>query len=750
MKTNAAIQERGISSAKKNLSVKNSRSTFFFYYTALFILCASAVYCYFILNQRTLIFNSDGWKQHFTAFIYFGQYLRKIIRTLVTKHRFVVPQWNFHIGYGGDILTTLHYYVIGDPLNLLSVFAPKKYSVYLYVFLSVFRLYLAGIAFSVFCFYKNKYSKTAVISGSLVYVFFTYSFQMVARHPFFANPMIYLPLLLTGTEKVIKKEKPYLLILSVFLSACSNFYFFYMLVLITVLYVFFRLFFIYGRHQIKNAALSVLRIGAYASIGVLMSGCILLPVITSFLSDSRNQGNYNFSLFYDKKYYKTFLAGFLTSDNYPGGQTLMGFSCIALLAIFLMFLKRKQHTQLKAGFIIATGMLLFPVFGYIFNGFSYIANRWIWAYSMLVAYILVVMWKDLMQISRAQAAYLAAMMSVYMAAALLLSSKRSESVIFSVLVSFMAICFLCGRPEIKRKNLLSAAALIFVIISIAGNAFFFYSNNYLANTKNFVSFSQVDKKLTNTVGSKIKETVKDKKFYRYSGNKLVYNTDLLDRTYSTSFYWSTQNPYIAQYIAEMNLPVDYLYAYKNLNNRAALNALANVKYYYSKSADDVPYGFEKYKGRIYKNDNFLPFGYAYSKYFTRAEYDALSPVKKQAALLDSVMLETDIKHYEKAQLRFSDKNINITPPRKTQVLKWTAARFMYTKAETAFPFILMGVKIPKHTLNCVLTILRRSPAAMRLRNCVLLSNHIQTVMILIHHFYIKPSIISDMIPQRIF
>lgn len=59
-------------------------------------------------------------------------------------------------GYGGDILTTLHYYVIGDPLDLLSIACPTRYAVYLYSFLSLFRLYLAGWASAPFAGIKCR------------------------------------------------------------------------------------------------------------------------------------------------------------------------------------------------------------------------------------------------------------------------------------------------------------------------------------------------------------------------------------------------------------------------------------------------------------------------------------------------------------------------------------------------------------------------------------------------------------------
>ena len=109
-----------------------------------------------LMKGRSLVVSGDGWKQHFTAFVYFGQYGRTVLRTLLTEHQLVLPQWNFSLGYGGDILTTLHYYVIGDPLDLLSIACPTRYAVYLYSFLSLFRLYLAGLAWCLLPVSKSR------------------------------------------------------------------------------------------------------------------------------------------------------------------------------------------------------------------------------------------------------------------------------------------------------------------------------------------------------------------------------------------------------------------------------------------------------------------------------------------------------------------------------------------------------------------------------------------------------------------
>lgn len=70
------------------------------------------------------------------------------------------------MGYGADILTTLHYYTIGDPLNLLSALVLPQYTEYLYNFLILLRMYLAGAAFSAYCLYRGRTHAAALLGTS--------------------------------------------------------------------------------------------------------------------------------------------------------------------------------------------------------------------------------------------------------------------------------------------------------------------------------------------------------------------------------------------------------------------------------------------------------------------------------------------------------------------------------------------------------------------------------------------------------
>ena len=173
----------------KEKSRKEKKADFYILYTIVFAAISLFIYSCFYFNGKSLIWSHDGVPQHINALAYYGKYLRNVLQTLVTEHKLSLPMWDMHIGYGSDILTTLHYYAIGDPLTLLSVFVPEKDTEILYEILIFLRIYLAGITFSIYCFYR-KNPKQATFLGSLVYIFAGWTIYASMKHPYFSNPMI--------------------------------------------------------------------------------------------------------------------------------------------------------------------------------------------------------------------------------------------------------------------------------------------------------------------------------------------------------------------------------------------------------------------------------------------------------------------------------------------------------------------------------------------------------------------------------
>ena len=146
---------------------KCSKLNIFYKFNIIFLLLIPFCFISFYF-EKSSFFVFDGISQHVNALAYVGIYFRKLIINLV-HFNFVLPQWDFNIGFGADILTTLHYYSFGDPIDLFSIFCPVKFTDRLYVILIFFRLMLAGLAFIA---YARNHSCTeyGTLLGSLFYV----------------------------------------------------------------------------------------------------------------------------------------------------------------------------------------------------------------------------------------------------------------------------------------------------------------------------------------------------------------------------------------------------------------------------------------------------------------------------------------------------------------------------------------------------------------------------------------------------
>ena len=134
-----------------------------------------------------------------------------------------------------------------------------------------------------------------------------YILVMGFHHPFFINPLIYFPLLLIGIERILEEKSPIFFILMVFICTISNFYFMYMIALNAAIYLFIRLFSIYG---VKNIRILLKKLGYIiigAIVGVMMGACILLPVISLFMENSRDGSGQRFQLLYEEEFYKKYL-----------------------------------------------------------------------------------------------------------------------------------------------------------------------------------------------------------------------------------------------------------------------------------------------------------------------------------------------------------------------------------------------------------------------------------------------------------
>lgn len=613
-------------------------------FTFLFLLFAFLVFCSYIFTERTFVKGTeDGLRQHLVALTYYGSFLRNLLSGSLI-------QWDFNIGEGGDVFQTLSYYVIGDPFTLLSVFFPAKYMYVCYTLISLLKLYLAGMAFVFLCSHFRVKSGTGILVAAISYSFSAWAFIHGTRHPYFLNPLIYMPLIIVGTDNLLYGKRPVLFTVMVAVAAISNLYFFYMIALLTFVYVVVLLIHNHGKDYAAILK-GILKIAISAVFGTLMAMVIILPVLYFFFTDSRT-GLHPFKLFFPPEVYLKLPIMFLAPEG-SGYASWMGLSVVVFMGAVSLFLTKGERL-LKALTVICVLFFLFPVFGQILNGLAYPSHRWCWAFILLCCYILAKQWDLLVQSGCRIWFWSAALVAAYLLLFHLVYPKDYHGAVSIVYCAFFFAIWLCFRRT-ENRGIRQAVLVAVALATVVLNA------NYRFCLCGWLKTCYPSDKLeilSDNEATLIKG-LGDSDFYRFSGDDLTFNANMLAGISSPQYYWSMTNRNISEYRRAVGRDDNLGYhRYCDYDSRSILEALAGVRYFYTKNPDRIPYGFEPTAvNSIYKSPNALPFGYTYDSYVPRQVFDSFPELEKQQILLSGMVLDAGSPFPKRESFRFSHRNI---------------------------------------------------------------------------------------------
>lgn len=657
--------------------IKEQRKYCYGVYTLMFLLMCIVAFLPFFTEGKSFVWGAgveDGLSQHFSALAYYGEALREFFRNLLAGHPKLV-MWDMSLGYGADILSTLNYYAIGDPLNLLYGFVSPKNTETMYNFMIVLRMYLAGITFIMYARKMKKRSYGTVI-GALVYVFSGFCFRLGLRHPFFINPMIYFPLLCLGIEKIYQRERPYVFIFAVCVSAMSNYYFLYMLTIFAVIYAWIRFYKYSEENKIKTFFLTILKFGMYYTLGIAMAAVILLPSVIGFLGNGRygNGADWKSLIVYPGKYYLLFIENFIGYGN-MGSNTNAGYlPIVGIVVLFTLFSQRMKHKKYRAAFIASIIALILPIFGYAFNGFSYANNRWAFALSFIVALLTAEMYPRLFVMSKRQQIGIGAGIIIYTVFCIIVNASGEE------ILKNKGIMAACGLIAVfyilllifqrlgydTQKRIVRVSMAILLLISVGVHGYYRFDPKEYAYTQEFMDQGQAYRTLKED-NIRMLSKANDPSVYRVHAEGYRYkNYGLINHLNTISGYYSITAKCVTDTIKGYDtLGMQYADKYKGVDQRLGLLSLAGVKYITVahnsqvakdvSSMGDVPYGVEKLrkKGNItlYKNKYALPFAYAYDSYMIEQQYEQLNGIGKEQAMLAQIILnqhpaDKEIQHNE--------------------------------------------------------------------------------------------------------
>lgn len=613
---------------------------------------------------------TDRWTQHVKALAYYGMWLRDAGKAWVGGD-FSFPTYSLSMGMGSDFYTSLQYYVVGNPLNLLSFFVSPDNTDLLLMALVILRLFLAGLVFIWVTTRLTQASATAKLMGTHTYILSGCAFVGGLSHPFFLDPMIVFPLVLYGVERALLKKQIGALVISVFFAAVVNFYFFYMVVLATIVYVIVRCFVLIRVKGFREVIAGLGRIVLGAVAGTALAAFALVPVLQAFLHSPRAYDEYVIPLLWDKGYYKSMLLSPLTPLTMFGWTSL--FLGSAALVAIVVFMLSKRPLWLKVLLVLVFACFFTPIGASLFNGLAYPINRFTFLFSYLSAFLLVLVWDSLSKLKLRTLSMTIALFLIY-SVLVVVVTERNSFPRFSVYTNLALLALFLSLVVISNAVKVSPKILTPALVSVATISLVFGANSSVSNYQDrFFPHSQWLAHLQTSPGSHIQK-LEGGRFTRYSEaeHELVRNDSILYGLGSSSYYWSINQNQTRNYYETYGVSESASYATTSMLQRSVLSLLGGFTYYAEVGDRLPPYGYRQVEDfvwkshgeksvTLYKTDSAAPLGITYSQTVNTSDIAPLSLTQREELGLTYAIVDGHANQ-SSALPEFASKNIVLPEP----------------------------------------------------------------------------------------
>ncbi len=580
--------------------------------------------------------------------------------------------WNWDTDLGVNFIGSYSFYLLGSPFFWLTIPFPSDVVPYLMAPLLVLKFALA--AFTSY-FYIRRFVRTprTAMLCSLLYAFSGFSvYNIFYNH--FHEAIIFFPLLLLGLETLITENRRGVFALAVFICAVSNYFFFFGMVVFTVIYWFVRT----CSGCWRQRATSLLKIIGEAVIGVGLAAALLVPTLHTVLQNSRLSSvlsGWNALMYGKEQIYANILEVFFFPPDIPArpvffpGADVKWASLGGWLPLFGMvgviaFLQGKKGHWARRLIFICLFMALVPILNsafYAFNSAYY--ARWFYM-PILIMCVATGQAIDDRRVEWGSAFRWS--FGITLAATLVIGlfpSGVSEGEVtgwgvytdpgdsmyrtrYWVTCGIALLCLLIVRFLMvsMRRNpgrFLNGSIALVCAVAVSYSVFFVASGKQHGYGRDITVDQLIEGEL---------DLGQDEETFRVDVYDGVDNTGMLLDLYSINAFHSVVPGSVTEfynYVGE-----ERVVASRPTVATPAIRSLLSVKYL----LDNVKTGgqFEGADGtampgytydrtedgfKVYRNDNYIPLGFAYDAYMTRAQCEQFGNGYRDDMMLKAILLE---------------------------------------------------------------------------------------------------------------
>ena len=647
--------------------------TYLLWYSILFALVTAGVFLVYIVNDRSLVWESDAVSQYVPKAAYFGKEMREIFANFL-QGNFEIPLYDFALGMGDKV--PFHF----EPLYWLFILFDVTDIELAFELVLLVRFYLAGLSMSVFVFYFGN-SRGAALAGSFAYLYCDYGLYACLRHTQFVVPMIMLPLAILCMEEIYRKKRWYFCTILVWIHLWCGYYFLYMDTLAMGVYFLIRFFANKEGRTFKEFWLRMRTIVCSYLLGVAIGNITLVNSFASYLNSSRAvtetdtvEMQVNL-LSYGLTWPLKFFRSFMTAGRGPGNWLRLGFIPLIFVGIVVLFLK-KGRKSLKTSVITGTIFCMIPAVGFVFSGFGNINNRWSYIYSFALAAVLAFVWEDILTLTKKQRCIVAVCCLPSLALffyEIATGGKKARNITaisaIVMLATLAVIFFIAAAPKLKRRTK-SMALVGLTAFSLTAYGYEVYSYQTANVASEFRKNGEIYGRITKMPLAAM-EDVEDDMFYRAQTNKFHRSVQgaaqILDYN-GIVYYTSTISKIMQEYYRQLGVNSWTLVRLLGFDRRAFLDAMASVKYFAVNEGQEqhLPYGYQEVLRTekegvpyvVYENAFVLPLGYTYDQVISEDEWQRCDMAMRQEVMMQAAVVEAPQTNGSLSEMETTEVPVN--------------------------------------------------------------------------------------------